>query len=314
MSSKSRKSFAKAIIFSCYAPPILDHAVKALEINGYCVMLIITGRGPNYALPTSAYDNLGQQITAVSEAYSFPILVIKDIQHAKPTILALDADLALCLDFPYKIPRELLQTRTTFVNLHPGPLPTLAGSTPFIWPVLKPDFYPLEEYYSTAHYMSDVIDSGNIIKEVKIKIPEDLLDSYTATDVHRAAFAATCTTVYEVVKLAKEGHVGQKQKPLPPGYPENGARRLTDKERTIQKEMSVEEAMRLYRASFGGHMPFFYFSQALYQVARLRLLDREPRENELENLKRAPEFAFRKDTHVLQAFADGQLLMDLRKL
>ena len=314
MTESHRSVLAKAIIFSYHAPPVLDHVVRALEVNGYSIMLLVTACGPNVALPTSACGKLGKQIADVSDSYSFPILAVKSISQAKATVLALNVDLGLCVGFPYRITNDLLGTHTIYVNLHPAPLPTLAGNMPFIWPILRPELYPIETYCCTAHYVSDNFDSDSIIKETRINIPDTRLDTYTATDVSTATQVAICSMVYEVVKLTKEGYKGREPKSLPSGYHEHGARLPTDEERTITRSMTVEEAMRIYRASFEGMMPFFRFDESQYQVARLRLLDRPLREKETKSLQNPPDFCFRKDSHLLQAYSDGHLLMDLRKL
>lgn len=57
-----------------------------------------------------------------------------------------------------------------FINIHPGLLPKYRGSVPTLWALLNNE----EEIGSTIHYIDQGIDSGDIIAQVKYKIPKNI--------------------------------------------------------------------------------------------------------------------------------------------
>lgn len=302
----------KAIILSYHGPPNLTAVIKALEKNDYKPVLLVTARGPNYALAPNAFESMGEQVTSTFNAYDdFPILCIKKMSQARPYILAADADIAITMGFPYKIPPSLLHSRTTWINLHPAPLPRLRGPMPFIWPVLRPDLYPISEYVVTAQYMGEEIDGGPIIHERPIKLEVTAGEEFTAPDVHRAALKATCESMEEVIRLVKQGVAGRKQTSIPAGWPQE-AKRLTDEERTIDGKLTTYQASNIVRAAFGGRHAMIRLSGELYHVYKAQPMAGS--EAALAKIREQPDGAMRTGTTVLQAFSDGLLKLSLRKI
>lgn len=303
----------KAIVLSYHQPPNLSYLVQALNKHDYDVVLMITGRGPNYALSDDAYEQMSAQIAGVFNAYDFPILAVKNMTQAKPFILSMDANAAFCLGFPYPITPDLLSTRTTFVNFHPGPLPLLAGGMPFVWPVLRPDLFKLCDYRPTAHYMTQVVDEGPIILMPDIELPEGVnTANVTATQIQLATMQAMCRSMDEVVKLVKDGYKGTAASPLPPGYTKDMARRPSDHERTISSDMTVEQADRIWRARQGAQSPFFRRDYGLYKIIALRPVATDSREAIIARQRASG--AYRTGTRIVQTFRDGSIELGLRKL
>jgi len=303
----------KAIILTYHGPPFLTFLVDALEKYGYDVVLLLTGRGPNYALAPGAYQAMGDEISKIWETYDFPILAIKNITQGKKFILAAEADIALCLGFPYRITDDLLSSRTTFVNFHPAPLPVLRGPSPFHWPLLRPDLFPIKDYTATAQYMGSAIDSGRIIAAPKVVLADGIDEStMTATDVYNAALKTACDSADEVVRLVRSGYEGVEIAPLPLGYQEYGARKRTDEERTITSDMTVDEADRIWRARFGPQLPFFRSEYGLFQVTKFRKLNADSLD--AIKAKKQASGSYRANTRVVQAVKDGVVELDVRKL
>ena len=303
----------KAVILSYHQPPELTKLVDALVKHEYDIVLLITGRGPNYAMADGAYEKMGAQIANVFEAYDFPILAVKNITTARPFILAADADLALCMGFPYPITADLLSSRTKFVNFHPAPLPLLAGGSAFVWPIPRPDLFPLDQYTVTAHYMTPVVDQGPLILTPRIQLPAGIdKDNVTSTQIYTASLAAIGQAADEVVRLVREDYQGREADPLPVGYTENMARRLLDEERTITRDMTITHADRIWRARFGPQNPFFRNEHGLFKIVALSKVEADS--PMALKARRQASGAARVGTRVIQAFDDGVLELDVRKL
>lgn len=310
-STKAKK--LRAVLLSYQGPPGIDPIVAALERGGYEIVLYITGRGPNSSIALFAYDSLGPQVQGMVEKYDFPVLCVKNVSSAKPSIFGARPDLVFGYGFPYRITDDLLNSGITFVNLHPAPLPALAGPRPFYWPVMRPDLFPLDDYFCTTHYMASEIDAGDVIKESKCDWPTDpkARENISVNDVLRISISAFEKDLDEIIAHVREKKPGSKQRPLPPGVPPWAARDLTDEERTIKPSMSVVEAKRIWRCRFLKQNPFFKLEGNLFSVMNLTDFSGSP--EEAAKVRAKPNGFVRRGTKVLIVFKDDILELELRR-
>ena len=84
-----------------------------------------------------------------------------------------DADLILSSGYPYILPNSLiLDKKKLFINSHPSFLPFYKGRQ-----CVKRPYENNESFYgSTLHYMSEEVDSGEIIYQKKVSLKNYSLD------------------------------------------------------------------------------------------------------------------------------------------
>lgn len=89
---------------------------------------------------------------------------------ATPLIRALEPDLIMCFSFPYRLPSELTAIpKIGAVNLHPAVLPSYRG--PNVFRMFYEDWH---EYGVTIHWMDDDFDTGNILSQSRIPMPQEI--------------------------------------------------------------------------------------------------------------------------------------------
>ena len=265
--------------------------------------MIVCCPGANYRLAPTAISSLGGLVgSIIDEAQDPPpVLCITKMSQVESIYLALDPDLALIWGFSYKITQRLLSHRSRFVNFHPAPLPLMRGPMPFPRMVMDSTI-PLT---ATWHYMAEGMDQGPIIWEVEMTLPAGVSrGTMTTADIENAATEACFSSIESVLKLVEDGQAGVEQGPG--GEVDSwAARYMTDHERTIKDEMSLEEVLRLSRA-VGATKPFVKFSGGLYHVLRMSRL-------EVEDAK--PEGTQeRMGLDIIQYFKDGAIRMTIRKI
>jgi len=87
-----------------------------------------------------------------------------------PLLAQFDADVALCIGFPWKIPPDALATpRHGIVNGHPSLLPRYRGPSPVSWAIRNGE----TEIGFTLHYMDAELDTGNILEQVRIPLDDE---------------------------------------------------------------------------------------------------------------------------------------------
>jgi methionyl-tRNA formyltransferase len=87
-----------------------------------------------------------------------------------PLLGQFDADVALCIGFPWKIPPDAIATpRHGIVNGHPSLLPRYRGPSPVSWAIRNGE----DEIGFTFHYMDADLDTGNILGQVRIPLDDE---------------------------------------------------------------------------------------------------------------------------------------------
>jgi methionyl-tRNA formyltransferase len=119
------------------------------------------------------------KVLAVSGSYlekeltnrGLPYQVIKDKKFLIEELMKADFDIFLSNGLPYILPVEKLKAGNTrqFTNIHPSYLPDLRGADPVPGALLYG-----RDSGATCHHMSDTVDGGDIIAQVKISYSENL--------------------------------------------------------------------------------------------------------------------------------------------
>lgn len=249
-----------AIILSTAPAETIGYLSETLRHHGYAVRLIITAPGPNAILHQKHFDDLGERVssylkqgdsTAEQSMGAPAVLALSRVSQLELLFAAYDPDITISFGFPYILSKKLLASRCKFVNLHTAPIPSLRGPNPHIWPILRPDEYPLRNFTVCAHYMVPGADRGPIILETLVSTAHLPQDTFTAKDLEQAAAMTLLGGLDEVLDLVKAGFKGKTQVPDVSGQGLTGpdqARMLTDDERTITPDMSSAEVRRLVRA------------------------------------------------------------------
>lgn len=87
-----------------------------------------------------------------------------------PLLSALEADVAVCSGFSWRIPRDALETpRLGIVNGHPSLLPRWRGPNPFGWTFRAGD----DELGFTFHLMDADFDTGPVLAQGSVPLSDD---------------------------------------------------------------------------------------------------------------------------------------------
>jgi phosphoribosylglycinamide formyltransferase-1 len=98
-------------------------------------------------------------------------------------------------------PAFLARFEDAVINVHPSLLPAFAG----IHPIEEAVDYGVKIFGVTVHYVDDGVDSGAIILQGSIELP----DETSAEAVHRALQPLEHTLLPEAVRLAARGALGR---------------------------------------------------------------------------------------------------------
>lgn len=110
----------------------------------------------------------------------------------------IEPELILCAGFPQIFSRELLAIpKNGAVNFHPSLLPKFRGPSPFFWIIATGE----AESAITAHFMTDKIDGGDIIAQIKFPIPD-----YTYDELVRISIKKTPNLIQQVHNFFSEGN------------------------------------------------------------------------------------------------------------
>jgi methionyl-tRNA formyltransferase len=105
-----------------------------------------------------------------------PIIYVEDVNETYfiDKLEKMSPDLILSAAYPQIFSKELLKTASTgSVNFHPSLLPKYRGAHPHFWAIAKGE----KESGLTAHFMTENLDDGDIVAQVKFSISQL---SYTA--------------------------------------------------------------------------------------------------------------------------------------
>jgi methionyl-tRNA formyltransferase len=142
--------------------------LKWIIDRGYCpsALIISAGKNESHSAELIKISNLPVDRIFVGKSFYEPASIV--------TLNSLDADYFIGIHFSYIIPSSVLNIpKIGFLNLHPAHLPYNKGWHTPSWALL--DGTP---YGATLHFMSEVLDEGDIIHQKKIEVkPDDTANS-----------------------------------------------------------------------------------------------------------------------------------------
>lgn len=313
-----------AIVLTTTSADCVDFLLDRLRGRGYAVPILVTAPGPNAFLTDSHVENMRSRISSyaleigvdgIGESASQgrpAILLVHRSGQIEPLTTAYDPDLVLSLGFPYPLGPRLLSHRAKFVNLHAAPLPELPGPTPQIWPILRPDIFPPENFLVTWHYMTPGVDEGKIITQTAVELEQN--DQRTASELHKLAVMQGLSGMDEALELVEsgyEGHTQRKKDPLSEGSSPEFSGLLSDSARMITPDMSAGEIQTLFRAIGDSEWPpLINVHGGLYAVKKMV----KPHRKDDIILHGEPGLAVRTGFTTTYHCMGGPLLFTLRKL
>lgn len=144
------------------APRLVEGLVELLRGIGHEPVGLLTvpnPRRPEHFLST--LQNLPEGIDVV---------VPRSRARIAPLLRALDADVAVCSGFSWRIPRDALEApRLGIVNGHPSLLPRWRGPNPFGWTFRGGE----EEVGYTFHVMDADFDTGPILAQGSVPLSDE---------------------------------------------------------------------------------------------------------------------------------------------
>jgi methionyl-tRNA formyltransferase len=134
------------------------------------------GRGkfiPLTVVSTESGDRSGDEVNDVARASGIPVLLTGDLRQTSvvEAITAYRPDAIAVSCFPFRVPPALLALpRYGCVNVHPSLLPRGRGVDPVFWTFRRGD----EETGITVHLMDEDFDSGPILLQERMAVPEGI--------------------------------------------------------------------------------------------------------------------------------------------
>ncbi len=112
--------------------------------------------------------DLGAHVTAAPPEVDVAMPASRE--RIAPLLRALEADLALCAGFPWKLPVDALEVpRLGVVNFHPSLLPRYRGPIPVGWAIRNGD----REIGVTFHRMAAELDAGPILSQGTLALGDE---------------------------------------------------------------------------------------------------------------------------------------------
>ncbi|MFC2164362.1 methionyl-tRNA formyltransferase [Acidobacteriota bacterium] len=114
-----------------------------------------------------------------------------------------EPDIILCAGYPQIFSEALLNLpKYGAINIHPSPLPKFRGPTPFYWIIAKGE----TESAVTAHFMTENIDAGDIIAQIKFPILDMTCDELISKSIEE-----TPLLIKQIHKFLSEGRQAPKK-------------------------------------------------------------------------------------------------------
>ncbi|MBI2322130.1 MAG: methionyl-tRNA formyltransferase [Chloroflexi bacterium] len=188
------------------APPrVVVFGISSDYGNGLLLHLLRLGCAP-VALITSTRLHHSADATLFAHAAAaldVPYLALADVNapEALERLRALQPDVFLVFSFDQIFePRTLALPRHGCVNFHPSLLPRFRGPEPLFWQVLLGE----RESGLTAHLMSERIDAGPILGQVRVPVQAD----DTAGRLARRIVLAAEPLLGDVLRMCAAGELG----------------------------------------------------------------------------------------------------------
>ena len=104
----------RVIVFSRRPAPILLGILTKLRERECQILLVVSAPGANYAMHLTAIPSMGSLASTIIDEFEDPppVLCITKMSQVEAIYLALDPDLAMVAEFPYKITPKLLGHRS----------------------------------------------------------------------------------------------------------------------------------------------------------------------------------------------------------
>jgi methionyl-tRNA formyltransferase len=136
-------------------------------------------------------------------------------------------DIVISFSNPFIIPEEILLLDAKFINFHPGILPNYKGNLSTVYSLIN--YEPFVG--GTWHYIDKGIDTGNIIKV--IKIPTKNSNVFT---LNHKIFSLGIHCLDEIIEKVNNNYAGKVQKKVGAFYP-NKFPDITEHEVELQKKI-----------------------------------------------------------------------------
>ena len=150
-------------------------------------------------------------------------------------------DVLISILFTKVIPAAVVR-QVRSVNLHCAPLPAYRGSNATLWAILNGE----ESFGASLHEMSERVDEGPIIEEVRFRVPPGITNAGLYAMTHDAAYQLLCGCFKRLVLRAYDAR--------PQSGPATTYKRDALPSRQLDFSMDPETVARLARAF---HFPPF---------------------------------------------------------
>jgi len=150
----------KKVIF-CGFGELGRRCLETLVSNNYEIVYVLTHKEINGSgVDSFARDN--------SIRFSYNDLR-KCSDELLSEIMKCQADILVSVNYRYILEKTFYSLFDNTVNLHGSLLPKYRGRTPHVWSIINGEKYG----GVTAHIIDDVVDAGDIIQQIEIKIEDD---------------------------------------------------------------------------------------------------------------------------------------------
>jgi len=93
----------------------------------------------------------------------------KNISKMKKILMTINPYFLISVNYRYIIPKDIFSIPEYAVNIHGSLLPKYRGRTPHVWSIINGEDYS----GITAHLIEEIVDTGDIINQISVKIDED---------------------------------------------------------------------------------------------------------------------------------------------
>ena len=184
-------------------------------------------------------------------AADIPLIAVRRtaVAQVAALIAALYTTLAVVSCWPWRFPADWLDVpRDGFVNIHPGPLPTLRGPAPLFWAVRL----GWAVTRVTLHRMDVGLDSGPILAEAALPLPVSAHGPQLDAAAGRIGAQLLLTVAHDLPAAVAQA---RRQPPDIPAWPAP-----TDADFVVPADWSCVRAERFINAAAAYGRPFIYRS------------------------------------------------------
>ncbi|TML17602.1 MAG: methionyl-tRNA formyltransferase [Actinobacteria bacterium] len=182
--------------------PVAQPVIEAIRAMGHDVVGWVLARRPHTRdQPPPPWGEPSDK----SAPRGLNLIMARDKADLAGLLRGLEADVALCFGFPWKIPQEALDVpRYGIVNQHPAPLPRYRGPIPMSWALREGD----DEFFITWHRMDADLDTGPILAQTTVPI---LDEDNSVWEMGPKMIEATVSLIPEVFEKLAAGDPGEPQ-------------------------------------------------------------------------------------------------------